>query len=48
MLYDSDKPEDAVIRGGERVAAFIFAIGGLIFTIIGLLLVLGALDVASR
>jgi hypothetical protein len=48
VLYDRDKPDEAVIRGGERKAAFIFGISGFIFTIIGLLLLLGALDVASR
>ena len=48
VLYDRDQPDEAVIRGGERKAAFIFGISGFIFTIIGLLLLLGALDVASR
>ena len=44
VLYDPAAPADAVVRGGERTAAYLLGIGGIVFTIVGLLMALAALD----
>jgi hypothetical protein len=44
VLYNPADPEDAFVRGGERVAAYLLGIAGVIFTIVGLLMSLAALD----
>lgn len=44
VLYNPADPEDAFVRGGERVAAYLMGIAGVIFTIVGLLMSLAALD----
>jgi len=44
VLYNPANPEDAFVRGGERVAAYLLGIAGVIFTIVGLLMSLAALD----
>jgi hypothetical protein len=44
VLYNPADPEDAFVRGGERVAAYLLGIAGVVFTIVGLLMSLAALD----
>jgi hypothetical protein len=44
VLYNPADPEDAFVRGGERVAAYLLGIAGVIFTIVGLLMSLAALE----
>lgn len=44
VLYNPSDPNDAFVRGGERVAAYLLGIAGIIFTIVGLLMALAALD----
>jgi len=44
VLYNPADPEDAFVRGGERVAAYLLGIAGVIFAIVGLLISLAALD----
>jgi hypothetical protein len=44
VLYNPADPDDAFVRGGERVAAYLLGIAGIIFTIVGLLMALAALD----
>lgn len=48
VLYDPTDPERAFVRGGERVAAILIAVAGVVFTLVGLLMALSALDVATR
>ena len=48
VLYDPATPEDAVVRGGEGVAAWLFTIAGVIFTIIGLFMALSAIGVVME
>ena len=43
VLYNPAAPEDACVRGGEPVAAWLFTIAGVIFTIIGLFMALSAI-----
>jgi len=42
VLYNPADPEDACVRGGEPVAAWLFTTAGVIFTIIGLFMTLSA------
>ena len=44
VLYNPADPADAFVRGGERVAAYLLGVAGVIFTIAGLLMSLAALD----
>ena len=44
VLYNPADPDDAFVRGGERVAAYLLGIAGIIFAIVGLLMALSALD----
>ena len=44
VLYNPADPDDAFVRGGERVAAYLLGVAGIIFTIVGLLMALAALD----
>lgn len=44
VLYNPADPEDAFVRGGERVAAYLLGIAGIIFTIVGLFMAMAALD----
>ena len=48
VLYNPTAPKDALVRGGERIAAYILGIGGLLLAIVGLLMALSALDPALR
>lgn len=48
VLYNLTDPDDAFVQGGERVAAYVFAVAGIIFTVAGLLMTLSALDLATR
>ena len=48
VLYDPATPEDAVVRGGEPVAAWLFTIAGVIFTIIGLFMALSAIGLVME
>jgi len=43
VLYNPADPEDACVRGGEPVAAWLFTTAGVIFTIIGLFMALSAI-----
>src|SRR5262245_43125139 len=38
VLHDPADPEKAIVRGGERLAAYLLTIAGVIFTLIGLLI----------
>jgi hypothetical protein len=44
VLYDANNPKDAVVRGGDRFAASMMSIAGIVFLIVGLLFSLRALD----
>jgi hypothetical protein len=44
VRYDPSHPEDAFVRGGERLAAIIFGMAGAVFGCIGVLMLLTALE----
>ena len=48
VLYNPATPDDAFVRGAMRVAAYLFAVAGVIFTLVGLLMALSALDLAQQ
>jgi hypothetical protein len=48
ILYNPANPQDAIVRGGERTAAYLFGTSGFVFTVIGLLMALSALDLYLR
>jgi hypothetical protein len=48
VRYDPANPQDAFVAGGERTTAWILSVVGVVFTLVGLLVVLSALDLALR
>jgi hypothetical protein len=48
VLYNPAAPEDACVRGGEGVAARLFAIAGVVFTIVGLFMAFSALGLVME
>lgn len=48
VLYLAADPQQAIVRGGERAAAILLAIGGCVLSVFGLLLALSALDQMMR
>lgn len=44
VLYNPADSKDAFVRGGERAAAYLLGIGGVVVLIVGLVMALAALD----